>query len=130
MPTLAKEFVMPAALQDPDIEPLPSLASRLSTLVPDLPTELDSEDGNLPRIVDRIIAAIARQQESQRLPTATYRIQFNATCTFRQIEAAVSYLNSLGISDVYASPFLQARPHSPHGYDIVNHAAINPEIGT
>jgi len=122
---------MPAALQDPDIESLTPLASRPPPLVvPDLPAEVDTDNGNLPRIVDRIIATVTRQQESQRLPTATYRVQFNANCTFRRIEAAVPYLNSLGISDVYASPFLQARPHSPHGYDIVNHAAINPEIGT
>ena len=29
-----------------------------------------------------------------------------------------------------ASPYLQARPGSTHGYDIVDHNAINPEIGS
>jgi len=65
-----------------------------------------------------------------RIPTATYRIQFNAGFTFRQATEIVPYLAELGISDLYASPYLQARPGSMHGYDIVNHASLNPEIGT
>ena len=35
----------------------------------------------------------------------------------------------LGISHVYASSFLKARAGSPHGYDIVDHNTLNPEIG-
>lgn len=65
-----------------------------------------------------------------RIPTATYRIQFNAGFTFLDATEIVPYLAELGISDLYASPYLQARPGSLHGYDIVNHAALNPEIGT
>jgi (1->4)-alpha-D-glucan 1-alpha-D-glucosylmutase len=65
-----------------------------------------------------------------RVPTATYRIQFNAGFTFRQATEIVPYLAELGISDLYASPYLQARPGSLHGYDIVNHGSLNPEIGT
>ena len=42
----------------------------------------------------------------------------------------VPYLHALGITHCYASPFLQARPGSTHGYDITNHQAFNPEIGT
>ena len=30
----------------------------------------------------------------------------------------------------YASPYLRARPGSTHGYDIVDHSVLNPEIGT
>jgi hypothetical protein len=33
------------------------------------------------------------------------------------------------ISDLYASPYLRARPGSLHGYDISNHNELNPEIG-
>ncbi|HET6423494.1 MAG TPA: alpha-amylase family glycosyl hydrolase, partial [Planctomycetaceae bacterium] len=80
--------------------------------------------------VDEVIAAVSRRMESARLPTATYRVQLNQDCTFRDVTAIVPYLHDLGISDLYASPFLQARPGSVHGYDIVNHAMINPEIGT
>ncbi|HVH12999.1 MAG TPA: alpha-amylase family glycosyl hydrolase [Longimicrobium sp.] len=65
-----------------------------------------------------------------RIPTSTYRIQFNAGFTFLDATEIVPYLAELGISDLYASPYLQARPGSLHGYDIVNHAALNPEIGT
>ena len=35
----------------------------------------------------------------------------------------------LGISHVYASPVQTARPGSTHGYDIVDHDSINPELG-
>jgi (1->4)-alpha-D-glucan 1-alpha-D-glucosylmutase len=41
----------------------------------------------------------------------------------------VPYLKRLGISHLYASPIHKARPGSTHGYDIVDHAAINLELG-
>ncbi len=40
------------------------------------------------------------------------------------------YLAALGISDLYGSPFFQASPGSTHGYDIVDHNHLNPEVGT
>src|SRR5437763_10689513 len=61
---------------------------------------------------------------------ATYRLQFHKGFTFRDAEALVPYLARLGISHVYASPLMEARPGSTHGYDIVNHNRLNPEIGT
>ncbi len=64
------------------------------------------------------------------LPTATYRLQFNRAFTFRDATALVPYLAKLGISHCYASPYLRARPGSMHGYDIVDHNSLNPEIGT
>ena len=63
-------------------------------------------------------------------PRATYRLQFHAGFRFTDATALVPYLASLGISHVYASPYLRARAGSLHGYDIVDHAGINPEIGT
>ena len=65
-----------------------------------------------------------------RIPRATYRIQFNHGFTFRDAAEIVPYLAELGVSDLYASPYLQARPGSMHGYDITNHEALHPEIGT
>ncbi|WP_372985424.1 malto-oligosyltrehalose synthase [Marinobacter sp.] len=62
-------------------------------------------------------------------PTATYRLQFNRDFTFAHASKIIPYLHQLGISHVYASPFLKARAGSPHGYDIVDHNALNPEIG-
>ncbi len=62
-------------------------------------------------------------------PRATYRFQFHKDFTFDDAVRAVPYLVALGISHVYASPIHKARPGSTHGYDIVDHAAINPELG-
>ncbi|TMK07415.1 MAG: malto-oligosyltrehalose synthase, partial [Alphaproteobacteria bacterium] len=61
---------------------------------------------------------------------ATYRLQFHKGFTFRDATALVPYLAQLGISHIYASPLMEARPGSTHGYDIVNHNRLNPEIGS
>ncbi|MBF0372503.1 MAG: malto-oligosyltrehalose synthase [Alphaproteobacteria bacterium] len=63
------------------------------------------------------------------VPRATYRLQLNADFGFAEAEALVPYLARLGISHLYTSSFLKARAGSRHGYDIIDHAAINPEIG-
>ncbi|HSU16926.1 malto-oligosyltrehalose synthase [Longimicrobium sp.] len=65
-----------------------------------------------------------------RIPRSTYRVQLNHGFTFRQAAEVVPYLRELGIGDLYASPYLQARPGSVHGYDITDHASLNAEIGT
>ena len=62
-------------------------------------------------------------------PRATYRLQFHAGFTFDDAIAILPYLARLGISHVYASPLQTARPGSTHGYDIVDHTRINPELG-
>src|SRR5947207_15805419 len=65
-----------------------------------------------------------------RIPTATYRLQFNKNFTFRQAREIVAYLHHLGISDAYASPYFQAGPESLHGYDITAHNKLNAAIGS
>jgi (1->4)-alpha-D-glucan 1-alpha-D-glucosylmutase len=65
-----------------------------------------------------------------RIPLSTYRLQFNRNFTFAQATEIVPYLAALGISHCYASPYLRARPGSTHGYDIIDHKHLNPEIGT
>ena len=67
---------------------------------------------------------------SPRIPIATYRLQFNASFTFRDARSIVGYLEALGISDCYASSYLRAVPGSGHGYDIADPTMLNPEIGT
>ena len=62
-------------------------------------------------------------------PRATYRLQFHKDFTFDDAVAIVPYLAKLGISHLYSSPIHTARPGSTHGYDIVDHAGINPELG-
>jgi (1->4)-alpha-D-glucan 1-alpha-D-glucosylmutase len=63
------------------------------------------------------------------IPVTTYRLQFTAKFTFDDAVRLVPYLKALGISHLYASPFLKARAGSTHGYDIIDHNVINPEIG-
>ncbi|HSN42194.1 MAG TPA: malto-oligosyltrehalose synthase [Burkholderiales bacterium] len=65
-----------------------------------------------------------------RVPVATYRLQFNHGFTFTQAAELAPYLHELGISHCYCSPYLKARPGSIHGYDIIDHNALNPEIGS
>jgi len=64
------------------------------------------------------------------IPTSTYRLQFHKDFTLKQARKIIDYIQELGISTVYSSPLLQARPGSTHGYDCVNHNQLNPEIGT
>jgi (1->4)-alpha-D-glucan 1-alpha-D-glucosylmutase len=40
------------------------------------------------------------------------------------------YLEALGISHMYASPYVKARSGSPHGYTVVDYTQLNPELGT
>ncbi len=60
---------------------------------------------------------------------ATYRLQFHRSFTFSDATALVPYISKLGVSHIYASPIMEARPGSAHGYDIVNHDRLNPELG-
>jgi (1->4)-alpha-D-glucan 1-alpha-D-glucosylmutase len=62
-------------------------------------------------------------------PTATYRLQLRREFGFDQAAAIVPYLADLGISHVYLSPILAAVPGSAHGYDVIDHSRINPELG-
>jgi (1->4)-alpha-D-glucan 1-alpha-D-glucosylmutase len=64
------------------------------------------------------------------IPLATYRLQLNRDFTFAQATAIVPYLSALGVSHCYVSPCLKARAGSMHGYDIVDHNLLNPEIGS
>ena len=73
---------------------------------------------------------VSQSTSHARIPVATYRLQFNKDFTFEQARALVDYLAALGISDVYSSPILKARPGSLHGYDVVDHGRINPELGS
>jgi (1->4)-alpha-D-glucan 1-alpha-D-glucosylmutase len=68
--------------------------------------------------------------DSSSIPRATYRLQFNKDFGFDQAAELAPYLSKLGISHIYASPYLRARPGSTHGYDIVSHTELNPELGT
>lgn len=89
--------------------------------------------------VRAITAAIARERPAPRLqgqkkggaliPRATYRLQFHKDFGFDDAIRILPYLARLGISHVYCSPIQRARPGSMHGYDVVAHGEINPELG-
>jgi len=61
--------------------------------------------------------------------SATIRLQFHKGFTLNDAVPLVSYFQRLGISHIYASPLLKARPGSMHGYDVVDPTRINPELG-
>ncbi|PWC49229.1 malto-oligosyltrehalose synthase [Azospirillum sp. TSA6c] len=63
------------------------------------------------------------------IPRATYRVQLNGEFGFDRTAAIADYIARLGVSHLYASPYMKARPGSTHGYDIVNHNELNPEVG-
>ena len=63
------------------------------------------------------------------LPRATVRLQLHRDFGFDAAAAWVDYYAQLGISHYYLSPIWAARPGSLHGYDVVDPARINPELG-
>jgi (1->4)-alpha-D-glucan 1-alpha-D-glucosylmutase len=63
------------------------------------------------------------------IPLATYRLQLTADFDFEKAAAVVPYLKNLGVTHLYASPFMKARKGSSHGYDVVDHTRLNPELG-
>ncbi len=64
------------------------------------------------------------------IPRATYRLQLHAGFGFAAAADLIPYLDQLGISHCYFSPYLKARPGSTHGYDVIAHDQLNPELGT
>lgn len=63
------------------------------------------------------------------LPTSTYRLQLSSRFTFDDAIGVCRYVKSLGVDWVYVSPVLQAEPGSDHGYDVIDHHAIDAERG-
>jgi (1->4)-alpha-D-glucan 1-alpha-D-glucosylmutase len=81
--------------------------------------------------VESLLADTLREIEARRpLPESTYRLQFHAGFPFQAAERIAPYLRELGVTHCYASPYLQARPGSTHGYDITSHEALNSEVGS
>jgi (1->4)-alpha-D-glucan 1-alpha-D-glucosylmutase len=99
-------------------------------------TTLQTQDAPAPAAdadarVEALVSAVrARLATGPHVPAATYRVQLNRFFTFQQAREQVEYLHRLGISDLYASPYFTANPESLHGYDVVNHNELNPQIGS
>ena len=64
-----------------------------------------------------------------RIPSATYRLQLSEHFDFYDAAAIAPYLKRLGISDLYVSPIFKSAPGSTHGYDVLDHNELNPELG-
>jgi (1->4)-alpha-D-glucan 1-alpha-D-glucosylmutase len=62
-------------------------------------------------------------------PLSTYRVQLQPAFGFDDVTAIAPYLHRLGVSHLYASPYLQAAPGSTHGYDVIDHSRVNAELG-
>ena len=98
-----------------------------------------SEDEGVSAIIEAVSAERrARGTGSERkragaaratIPRASYRVQLHAGFRFDELTSLVPYLDSLGISHCYCSPYLKARPGSLHGYDVIDHTSLNEEIG-
>lgn len=88
-----------------------------------------SDARSLDLLADAVLARVEQRLLIQRWPGATYRVQFNQDFTFKDATDLVSYWHKLGITDLYTSPYLKADVGSRHGYDIVDHSQLNPELG-
>lgn len=88
------------------------------------------ESSGLGTIIETILSRLMHRLESRRWPGATYRVQFNQDFRFLDAAGLVPYWHELGITDCYASPYLKASEGSRHGYDIVDHSRLNPELGS
>jgi len=64
-----------------------------------------------------------------RIPHATYRLQLHKDFGFREAAETADYVARLGVSELYLSPILKAAPGSTHGYDVLDHGTLNPELG-
>ncbi len=60
---------------------------------------------------------------------ATYRLQLHPDFRFDHVRRLIPYFSRLGVSHLYLSPITQARAGSTHGYDVIDHNAINEELG-
>jgi len=64
-----------------------------------------------------------------RVPLATYRVQLGPDLTFDDVAALLPYLQDLGVSDCYTSPFFETSSTGSHGYDVNDHNQLRAELG-
>jgi (1->4)-alpha-D-glucan 1-alpha-D-glucosylmutase len=76
------------------------------------------------RLYDDVVAALGRPR------SATYRLQLGPSLGFDEVAALAPYLATLGVSEAYLSPCFKCGPGSSHGYDVTDHNAFNPEVGS
>ncbi|AYF27924.1 malto-oligosyltrehalose synthase [Micromonospora tulbaghiae] len=62
-------------------------------------------------------------------PRSTYRVQVRPGFDLDATAELAGYLAALGVTHLYTAPLLTATPGSTHGYDVVDHRAVNPQLG-
>ena len=90
--------------------------------------ELDQQ-GSLRALARQILDELSAELASERQPLATYRVQLHKGFPFADAAALAPYLARLGVTDLYTSPYLTSAPGSMHGYDVVDHQQLSPELG-
>ena len=63
------------------------------------------------------------------LPVSTYRLQITAAFDLTAAAATLDYVTNLGADWIYLSPLLTAEKGSDHGYDVIDHASVDPARG-
>lgn len=89
----------------------------------------EAEDPPSPE-AHALFAAVREELEARAPPLSTCRLQLHPGFGFQAARAVVPYLARLGVGALYSSPILKAAPGSAHGYDVVDHTQLNPELGT
>src|SRR5215831_18174481 len=95
----------------------------------------EADQRELPGLDEPVLVEPLWERTRERLlaqhehPLSTYRVQLHRDFDFARAGAIVPYLGRLGVSHLYASPILRAMPGSNHGYDVVDHTEVNPELG-
>ncbi len=92
--------------------------------------ELQTERGCFFDQVDVSVAQDDSVKSLLSIPSSTYRLQLHKDFTLAHATKLLDYLEKLGISHFYTSPLAHSRPGSMHGYDVIDHGHLNPELGT
>jgi (1->4)-alpha-D-glucan 1-alpha-D-glucosylmutase len=94
-------------------------------------SEVDSPIGrSAGDLLEPLVTRVIRHVQAKRIvPAVTYRMQFRDEWTFDDATAVVPYLHELGVSHIYASPYMRARAGSPHGYDVCDPNQLSPALG-
>ena len=66
---------------------------------------------------------------SDRVVRGTYRLQLTQDFGFDAAADLIDYFAALGVSHLYLSPILTARPGSTHGYDVVDPTTVSEVLG-
>ncbi len=80
---------------------------------------------------ERVFELVEREGEAvRRVPASTYRLQLDGVFGFSAARDVVPYLDALGVTDCYLSPFFQASSDASHGYDVADHGRFDAALGT